>query len=583
MDLRCGHVLDKLAEIDAGSIQCAITSPPYWGLRDYGLEPVEWGGASDCEHEWGDTVLGDSRGGSGTPTDKNNRGEGYGRDSERGQFCQKCGAWRGQLGLEPMPEQYVAHLVEVFRAVRRVLRDDGTLWVNLGSSYASDHLASSVVACGNGDREQRDSEGSGPACSRSDGGHPSDSRSRHAHTPHTVQERYEVASRPYSTGRDSGRVDSEPTSLAASLPDVQGSTTCATSRSAPASSCPATRASVCLPGCQTSSAGAPGYVDMEPCSGDRPSPLPTSCGHTSGTEPSSGASDPPCGRAGWTLPYYSIAFPAFKPKDLVPIPWMVALALVADGWWLRSDIIWSKSNPMPESVRDRPTSSHEYVFMLTKRAKYYYDADAIAEPSAYPGDERHLRTDTRKEIEPMCVDGGSRVRTGNPTGATRNKRTVWTINPQGFSEAHFATFPEKLVEVCMKAGTSERGCCPKCGAPWTRMVERTVGRSRNCPKTCAAHRARGGVGDPVGTVGQSGGGRIDGFIQTIGWQPSCECNAGDPVGCMVLDPFIGSGTVGLVAEKLGRRWIGIEANPEYVAIARRRLHQPTLWTEEADR
>ena len=145
-----------------------------------------------------------------------------------------------------------------------------------------------------------------------------------------------------------------------------------------------------------------------------------------------------------------------KPKDLIGIPWRVAFALQADGWYLRQDIIWHKPNPMPESVTDRCTKSHEYIFMLTKRERYYYDAVAIAEKSAYPGDNRAERTDTRKAVDAMCMDGGSRARTGKPTGDTRNKRDVWTVATRPYKGAHFATYPPALIEPCILA-TSRPG------------------------------------------------------------------------------------------------------------------------------
>ena len=204
---------------------------------------------------------------------------------------------------------------------------------------------------------------------------------------------------------------------------------------------------------------------------------------------------------------------ALKPKDLVGIPWRVAFALQADGWWLRSDIIWSKPNPMPESVRDRPTRAHEYIFLLSKSARYYYDADSIREPHA-TADRQGERSSYAPGSASSMRNGEHQVKTGAFVGlplnqAGRNKRSVWTITTQPFPEAHFATFPPKLPELCIKAGSAE--------------------------------------------------------------------------GDVVLDPFIGSGTVGLVAEKLGRRWVGIDANAEYLEIAKRRLAQPTLWVEEGDR
>lgn len=144
---------------------------------------------------------------------------------------------------------------------------------------------------------------------------------------------------------------------------------------------------------------------------------------------------------------------SLKPKDLVGIPWRVAFALQADGWWLRSDIIWAKPNPMPESVTDRPTKAHEYVFLLAKSERYFFDADAVAERAIYVGDNRALRTDTRKALDPFCIDGGSRRRTGSPTGEHRNTRSVWSIPSAPYSGAHFATMPPKLAERCILAGS----------------------------------------------------------------------------------------------------------------------------------
>jgi hypothetical protein len=271
------------------------------------------------------------------------------------------------------------------------------------------------------------------------------------------------------------------------------------------------------------------------------------------------------------------------------MPWRLAFALQADGWWLRQDIIWSKPNPMPESVTDRCTKAHEYVFLLSKSAKYYYDAQAISEPSQgdYGEGKSGKWIDSAQDIG--SVYGIEKV-TGNQnkgrlnqfSGATRNKRSVWTIASESFSEAHFATYPTKLVEPCIFAGTSEKGCCPKCGAPWSREVDRVPATSKECPKTVSAHIARGGTGTPVGTVGKSGSGRINGSITTIGWYPSCSCNKDDgglelePIPCTVLDPFSGSDTTGLVARDNGCKYIGIELNPEYIDISAKRMAQQVL-------
>ena len=304
--IHTGDCLEVMRGMADQSVHCCVTSPPYWGLRDY-------------KHD-------------------------------------------GQIGLEQTPDEYVAKMVEVFREVRRVLRDDGTLWLNLGDSYQSGR------------------------------GMPGGAK-KYAEGKHTVDAKQ-----------------------------------------------PARRF------------------------GLRPTDVP---------------------------------IPGLKPKDLVGIPWRVAFALQADGWYLRQDIIWHKPNPMPESVKDRCTKAHEYIFLLSKSPRYHFDAKAIAEPAVgnAPGNKNHKgRTayengDTKMRTKVGLTEIGARE--------TRNKRSVWTVTTKPFKGAHFAVFPPDLIEPCILAG------CPEGGT--------------------------------------------------------------------VLDPFTGSGTTGVVAVKHGRRFVGCELNPEYVAIAGRRI------------
>lgn len=269
-----------------------------------------------------------------------------------------------------------------------------------------------------------------------------------------------------------------------------------------------------------------------------------------------------------------------KPKDLVGMPWRLALALQADGWWLRSDIVWHKPNPMPESVTDRPTKSHEYIFLLTKAERYFYDAEAIKEPSVDPESHRgrNPRNDDRFVGQAFSETRGgfSKIKAGT-TYPTRSARTVWTIATQAYGEAHFATFPEEIPTRCIKAGTSERGKCPACGAAWRRVVERVD----------TGVRQKMADGWDVGEGGHSTihrGGRSKGEAgvpvltsRTTGWEPGCACGGIDgalsPVPDVVLDPFVGSGTTLLVANKLGRDAVGCELNPEYAAMAERRIGQ----------
>jgi DNA modification methylase len=257
-----------------------------------------------------------------------------------------------------------------------------------------------------------------------------------------------------------------------------------------------------------------------------------------------------------------------KPKDLCMIPARVALALQADGWWLRSDIIWAKPNPMPESVTDRPTSSYEHVFLLTKSAKYFYDAIAVQEPH---------QPDGRKQTKTTLNDGSHENYAGSAgherwPNSGRNLRNVWTIATQPYPGAHFATFPEELPRRCILAGTSAKGNCAECGKPWVRVVEKEKRKTSNSKRYSGCSLRN-----------DSEDGRYDAITQTLGWQPSCKCKA-DTVPAVVLDPFFGSGTVGKVATDLGRNWLGIEISGEYIEQAKRRtamrgLHEALTPTE----
>ena len=264
-----------------------------------------------------------------------------------------------------------------------------------------------------------------------------------------------------------------------------------------------------------------------------------------------------------------------KPKDLMMIPARVAIALQDDGWWLRSEIVWAKKAPMPESVTDRCTRSHEMVYMLTKRASYYADMVAVQEDAVRPGDiqtfgGRKARESEIPSTDPRYRNGSEQWGRTIESGAngTRNCRDVWTLGPEPFRGAHFATFPTELARRCIAMGTSERGACPKCGAPWERAIERETGTPVSFNgstfthgKTHAAQASRAAVGQGERTTS----------LRTTGWRPTCDCNAGDPIPCTVLDPFAGSGTVGLVCDRLGRDAILIDLNPEYSEMQRARV------------
>ena len=294
----------------------------------------------------------------------------------------------------------------------------------------------------------------------------------------------------------------------------------------------------------------------------------------------------------------------------------MAFALQADGWWLRSDIIWAKKNCMPESVRDRPTRSHEYLFLLAKSPTYYYDADAIKEPASYSVEARKARAATSHKSMPPAERNG--IRPAGFKDATsfdgkhadkqrghsrrhdgfndrwdamskeeqcagyRNKRDVWWLSTEQFPEAHFAVFPEQLVEPCILAGTSEQGCCTSCGTPWVREIK--VEYAKNRPSAGNDLRSRGEDRLSNDEARGHGGWKGNNLLrrpETLGWHPTCPCQWQDKDGnpirpsptqpCIVLDPFMGAGTTALVAARLNRRFLGCELNPDYVAMAEHRI------------
>ena len=421
-----GDTIDVMRGMEPESIHCVITSPPYWGLRDYGVD--------------------------------------------------------GAYGLEATLEEYINNMVAVFREVRRILRTDGTVWLNLGDAYAA-----------NRSYQVTDTK----------------------HIPVGTQSAMSVPS-------------------------------------------------------------------------------------------------------------------GLKPKDLIGLAWRVAFALQADDWWLRSDIVWHKPNPMPESVTDRPTRAHEYVFLLTKsgHSLYWTHRDKIGTKSQPVPDYRWIDqgTDTEYTKEPddwsdevvvcplcqgqgwqtieqgqvsmfdgipalrvpcpQCNRDGSEddntiglisrwkrinlwdahdyfydahaMREPNPSSA--NKRTVWSIATQPYKKAHFATFPEKLVEPCVLAGTSAHGVCGDCGAPWERVVGRGTATNQHAHRVfheSVGYGRKMRAGDPS-------------HVCTLRWEPTCSHDA-DVVPATVLDPFSGSGTTGVVALRHGRSFIGIEINPDYINMSHKRI------------
>ena len=288
-----------------------------------------------------------------------------------------------------------------------------------------------------------------------------------------------------------------------------------------------------------------------------------------------------------------------KPKDLVGVPWRLAFALQADGWWLRNEIIWHKPNAMTENVDDRPTRAHESVFLLSKSHRYYYDIEATKVPAKYPGDNRGARTDSRRGTSMNSMSG--------QTGNMARLRDVWSINTRPYKGAHFAAYPPDLVEPCIKAGSSEHGVCSNCGAPWKRVTEKKGGAPSTQQERIdqGIDRKPDSFGAPVDEKGETNpmsgarqwrppAGAGEGEVVTIGWKPTCNCIFDCPeagkqhhwkencpfcsedmpypiVPARVLDPFNGTGTTLQVARALGRTGIGVDLSMEYLQQARKRL------------
>lgn len=259
-------------------------------------------------------------------------------------------------------------------------------------------------------------------------------------------------------------------------------------------------------------------------------------------------------------------------KNLLGIPFRVAFALQADGWYLRCDVLWQKKNGMRESVTDRPTRVHEYVFLLSKRPRYFYDHYAIKEPAKTRTDQSGKFVRQNGKTTNLVIPGQSatvhREEREDRILVGRNRNSIWPLATAQFPGPHFAVMPESLVELCIKAGTSERGCCPACGAPYRRIVKRSDPQPapRN-PNPVLPYTAGGMNNHGLGATTL----HMVRTEVTVGWQPTCTCNASDPVPCVTLDPFGGAGTVGLVSERLGRAAILCELNPEYAQMAAERI------------
>lgn len=307
----------------------------------------------------------------------------------------------------------------------------------------------------------------------------------------------------------------------------------------------------------------------------------------------------------------------FLNKQLLGIPWRVAIAMQADGWYLRSCNIWEKPTAMPESVNDRPSTSHEYVFLFAKSKRYFYDKIAVMEPSsgnAHPRgkgvnpkakmagansrifqDRDPAHPQARKSRQNESYSAAVRSLVGY-----RNLRTVWRIQSKPYKDAHFATFPPKLAETCLLAGTSEGGCCPTCGAPWKRIIKKAfvgdwhsdpelkklgVNRNKNTAKFLTQKEGERGSNllKNLKALRDAGGAHDNPFPipETVGWEPACDYYAGYSHPCIAMDIFSGAGTTLLVALQLGLRFIGVELKPEYIEMSRERISAAFPDTEKA--
>jgi DNA modification methylase len=254
---------------------------------------------------------------------------------------------------------------------------------------------------------------------------------------------------------------------------------------------------------------------------------------------------------------------SYSDKDLIGIPWKVAFALKEDGWYLRQDIIWHKPNCIPESVKDRCTKAHEYVFLFSKSKDYYFDPDAIKEDSVRDWSTAGgsiLNRTGRLGLSGRNEDSTESKTYSHDEGLYKNKRSVWSVPTKPFTEAHFATFPEDLIEPMVKSATSEKGVCKRCGKPWVRNIKAEPVDKEDRKGVHLVGDGEGACGSTYNIPHQKA------KREFLGWIPTCECVV-DVKPAVVFDPFCGCGTACLVAKKLGRDYIGCDINQKYIDIA----------------
>jgi len=566
-----GDVLEVLRGWPDGFVQCVVTSPPYYGLRDYGT--AEWeGGDAGCDHAVGRFTT------SVSAKQASNHGSGTIQAKD---ICPKCGAKRVDLqgGLEETPEQHIAWLVEVLREVRRVLRDDGVVWLNYGDAYAGGargsagaSMKSTLATKPTAAKTAAARESGSWAKGTTPGLKPKDLLMMPARVALALQQ-------PYYTGRIKREQDR--IWLAAML-EAEGCLFIHKRKKGQHNGQGYHRQNASFgPGIEIANtskaiidrvmeiAGQGSICSQGPETNQRRKQTiyrwnlrTTECRelvrelypHLVGKQQQARILCG-CPSSGHKADAAHAALIGLHNGVATDVDFSAPAPCWEPGWWVRSDVIWSKANPMPESVHDRPTRSHETVYLLAKRPRYFYDADAVREAHKEPWRiTSDLESHGPKErVGASNLMGRESHREYNPLG--RNLRDVWAIATQPYPGTHFATFPEKLVEPCIKAGTSEKGACPLCGTPWARVVavKDEGGRLGKGYHDHEDDAGRGQRGVPPANGAPS--------RTTLGWKPSCLCGQEtglEPRPCIVLDPFAGSGTVGVVAGRLGRAFIGID-------------------------
>lgn len=642
VDIYVGDALEVLRGLPDGSVDCCVTSPPYWGLRDYGTGA--WaGGSTDCDHK--QTV---ARHDGGRVNVQGFHGSAA-TDSDKGAMnfrdvCGKCGAQRvdRQLGLEPTPDLYVAAMVAVFAEVRRVLADHGTLWLNIGDSYASGEVG----------RHDRSDEYEGEFQRPSRQGERKQVRLRSGLKPKDlcgIPWRLAFAlQQPHYTGTIKDERDR--IWLAATV-EAEGCLFIHKRKAGQSNGQGYER--------KNASYGA----GLEVASTDRV--IVERCMEITGVGSICEQTPEQSTRRKQTIYRWNVRsnecrwiirelYPHFLAKQhearlllgcpssgddaskaheslksihqggTPTIDFKPPASMFEPGWYLRSDIVWSKANPMPESVTDRPTKAHEYVFLLSKRPSYWFDAEAVREPHKEPwrGNGEVERNNWSAGGTAESRGSHDTVRLYNPAG--RNVRSVWDIATQPYPEAHFATFPEELPRRAILAGCPE-WVCGVCGKARERIVERERPSTRDArvEKLARIQTERGYPNSGTGTNSTTFGIAAADLPApvTVGWS-DCRCSGGgnhhEPLASakphailppavgsndaqdvrdehgkdvtagrdrqhyrpgIVLDPFLGSGTTAHVARKHGRRCVGIELNETYAQLAARRLQQLSLLAE----